>query len=475
MEALLKFSQTALLILVVIGVFNLIIFVHELGHYWAAKWRGLKIDRFQIWFGKPIWSKTINGVQYGLGWIPAGGFVALPQMAPMEAIEGSNLAHEHLPPIRPLDKIIVAFAGPLFSFLLALTAAFGVWVFGKPADILKSTTIGYVEPGSPAEKAGLNPGDKIVAINGEPVETWVGGLDAVTLKIATSRGNQIEFTLDRPGEGVVKKLSSFDIPPTAWYERRAIRQVGIAPTGVGPVKIGRFTGKNSPGEKSGLKVGDEVVSLNGKPVSTEFEALKMIRDLGAVPIDIVYRRGGEEKTVTVTPVVPVSGVDKPRPMLGIQFAQEPDTVEGLLNPTPLEQLTETVKTMWITIVSVVSRDSSIGIQHLSGPIGIGKVQYNFLLMEHPVLRVVAFLVLININLAILNLLPFPVLDGGHIVLAIMEWIAKRPVRVRLLEYVQLCFVFLLFGVMLYVSSKDLFDNFGRGEEDPKTEPIVFPE
>jgi regulator of sigma E protease len=132
--------------------------------------------------------------------------------------------------------------------------------------------------------------------------------------------------------------------------------------------------------------------------------------------------------------------------------------------------------MWITIVSVISRDSSIGIQHLSGPIGIGKVQYNFLLMDYPVLRIIAFLVLININLAILNLLPFPVLDGGHIVLAIMEWVAKRPVRVRLLEYIQLCFVFLLFGVMLYVSSKDIFDSFGRGDEDEGPTPqIVFPE
>src|SRR6056297_1308746 len=104
---------TALLIILVILIFNLIIFVHELGHFWAAKWRGLKIDRFQIWFGKPLWSKTINGVQYGLGWIPAGGFVALPQLAPMEAIEGENReSSEPLPPISPLDKIIVAFAGP---------------------------------------------------------------------------------------------------------------------------------------------------------------------------------------------------------------------------------------------------------------------------------------------------------------------------------------------------------------------------
>src|SRR5450432_2404073 len=112
----------------VVLLFNLLIGVHELGHFLAAKWRGLKVDRFAIWFGKPIWKKKINGVEYVLGWIPAGGYVALPQMATMEAIEGKNESSaETLPNVSPLDKIIVAFAGPLFSFLLAILFAFVVW------------------------------------------------------------------------------------------------------------------------------------------------------------------------------------------------------------------------------------------------------------------------------------------------------------------------------------------------------------
>src|ERR1041385_4923048 len=103
-----------LVLLEVLLLFNLLIGVHELGHFLAAKWRGLKIDRFAIWFGKPIWKKNIGGIEYALGWIPAGGYVALPQMATMEAIEGkSDTAAEKaaLPPLSPLDKIIVAFAG----------------------------------------------------------------------------------------------------------------------------------------------------------------------------------------------------------------------------------------------------------------------------------------------------------------------------------------------------------------------------
>src|SRR5574339_709246 len=112
------------ILLEVLLLFNLLIFVHELGHFLAARWRGLKVDRFAIWFGKPIWSAKIGGVEYALGWIPAGGYVALPQMASMETIEGKTEERaEPLPPVSALDKIIVAFAGPLFSFLLALAFA----------------------------------------------------------------------------------------------------------------------------------------------------------------------------------------------------------------------------------------------------------------------------------------------------------------------------------------------------------------
>src|SRR5208283_1990570 len=119
-----SFLHYILITLEVVLIFNLIIGVHELGHFVAARWRGLKVDRFAIWFGKPVWKKKINGVEYALGTIPAGGYVALPQMATMEIIEGKgDSSGRPLPPVSALDKIIVAFAGPLFSFLLAVAFA----------------------------------------------------------------------------------------------------------------------------------------------------------------------------------------------------------------------------------------------------------------------------------------------------------------------------------------------------------------
>ena len=260
-------------------------------------------------------------------------------------------------------------------------------------------------------------------------------------------------------------------PPHPFWT--VLRQVGIQPMGTGPVTIALFGAENTPAERAGLKVGDIVRSINGEALVSDLQAYHILKANGDKPVEIGYERDGNEATATVTPVVPISPKeDPPRPQIGVAFDQDYEVNRDIIKPAAFKQISDTVKMMWLTIASVASPDSSIGVQHLSGPVGIGKLQYFMLQMDYPVLRIMAFLVLLNINLAILNMLPFPVLDGGHIVLATMEWVAKRPVRVKLLEYIQLCFVFLLFGIMLYVSSKDIFDDFGRGGR--KKEPTVFP-
>src|SRR3989442_729268 len=162
---LLHIARVLLILFEVLILFNLLIVVHELGHFLAARWRGLYIEKFGVWFGKPIWKKTIRGVQYSLGSLPFGGFVALPQLAPMDIIEGkADVDRSKLPPVSAIDKIIVAVAGPLFSLLLAFVIAALIWAVGYPvseADI--TTTVGYVLPESPA--AGIiQPGDKILEV-----------------------------------------------------------------------------------------------------------------------------------------------------------------------------------------------------------------------------------------------------------------------------------------------------------------------
>src|SRR6202163_4304050 len=173
---ILHIGRVILVLFEVLIIFNLLIVVHEVGHFLAARWRGLVIEKFGIWFGKPLWKKTIKGVQYSLGSIPFGGFVALPQLAPMDMIEGkADVDRARLPKISALDKIIVAVAGPLFSLLLALFFACVVWAVGHPVSESDLTTvIRYVEPDSPAAKADLRPGDKILEVDGHLVTRFFG-------------------------------------------------------------------------------------------------------------------------------------------------------------------------------------------------------------------------------------------------------------------------------------------------------------
>ena len=470
MTSLSDIFQVILLIFAVVMSFNLIIFVHELGHFLAAKWRGLQIDRFQIWFGRPIWKKEIKGVQYGLGWIPAGGFVALPQMAPMEALEGGTSDRAALPNITPLDKIIVAFAGPLFSLLLALLAGVAVWGVGKPKDFIPTQIVGEVEKGSPAEIAGIHPGDKIVAINGKPVDGWAGSLDSIFEGIILSKGKQIEFMVERVGDTKpLKLISEFKTEKTQWFQRPSLRQVGIDPASEHIQIVG--ISKGSPAEKAGLKDGDVLVSMNGKTFKEREEALAFVKATGAKPIEIEVTRDGKPAKFTATPVVPISPEGK-GPMLGLGFYGVPYQNQGIVRPGPIQQVSESLRMMWTTITSVIASDSSIGVGHLSGPVGIAKMQYALLQMENGWRRILSFMVLFNVNLAVLNMMPFPVLDGGHITLAILEKITGRPVKAKPLEILQTVCALALISLMLFVTSKDIGDGFGHGEK--KRDEIVFP-
>lgn len=460
--------KTILLILAVVFSFNMMIFIHELGHFLAARWRGLKIDRFQVWFGKPIWSKTINGVQYGLGWIPAGGFVALPQLAPMESIEGKNESDEPLPPISPLDKIIVAIAGPIFSLGLALAIGLAVWGLGKPQDLVHTTQIGFIKKDSPAEKSGLQLGDTILAVNDNPVIGFMGSLDCITENIVLSEGPQIVFTVKREGVAEPVKIhSSFETLPTRWYERRALRQVGISWTN--PAIVEALL-PHSPAEKAGLKVGDHIIAVDGTKIWSTPQVSQIIEAKNYQAISATVKRGDATLEVTLQATKPLTPADE-KPMLGISWNTDGVFDTHIIHPDPIRQCKDSVRMMVATITALISPQSNIGIDQLSGPISIGKAKFDLLNTDADGWRrLLAFLVLINVNLAIFNMLPFPVLDGGHTTLAIMEWIARRPVKARFLEYVQSACALLLISLFLYITSKDIGGFFGPKE---KNEKITF--
>lgn len=437
----------------VVLLFNLLIVVHELGHFFAARWRGLKVEKFAIWFGKALWSKTINGVEYRLGSIPAGGFVAIPQLAPMEALEGeSNDKGEPLPPARPLDKIIVALAGPAASLGLAFLIACVVWYVGRPVSEAETTNvIGYVLEGGPAAKAGLQPGDKILTVNGHTV-TRINGMgrmsDSVAWNLAISSSPVVPIRYERAGKQSVVEVEPF-VEPTKGWGRKNLRQIQIIPA-MTPL-IARVI-PNSPAEEAGLRAGDLVIAANGQTLYSGQTLAELLTKTKGAPVTLTIRRGGADFPISITPRIPVG---EKQARLGIQWDQR--GLITLVHPDPVTQIKSSLLTMWETISAVTARHSEIGVQQLSGPVGIMRIYY--LLFQSPMGWQLAlwFSVVLNVNLAVMNMLPLPVLDGGHILLAFIEWICGHPIHQKTLEIVQTTFAMLLIGTMLYISFYDVSD------------------
>ena len=450
------------IILEVVLLFNLLIVVHELGHFLAARWRGLYIEKFGIWFGKPLWKKTVNGVEYSLGSIPFGGFVALPQLAPMDLIEGkADVDRARLPKISALDKIIVAVAGPLFSLLLALFFACVVWGVGHPVSESDLTTvIGYVEQNSPAAMAGLRAGDKILEVDGHRVTRFFGMNDSVVWNVVRSEGRVIPFKFERGGEVLTVEVVP-RIAKTSGWRRKSTRQVMIQPA-VTPL-IAKVE-KDSPAAKAGLKPGDIVTGVNGARIFNTLALVDEIEKNPTAELTLDGRRGAEQFQLRMRPaVLEIDGTTKP--MIGIHW----DTGGrlSLSHPDPVEQVYHSITSTLQTIGAVASPNSDVKLQHMSGPIMIVRIYYLLFEGENGWKLALWFSVILNVNLAILNMLPIPVLDGGHIVLALIEGVRRKPVNMKVLEWVQTACATIIIGYMLYISFFDLGDLFGKnGDQNP---------
>jgi regulator of sigma E protease len=447
----------------VVALFNILIIVHELGHFLAARWRGLKVEKFAIWFGKPLWSKKIDGVEYILGTIPAGGYVALPQMAPMEKLEGkSETPREELPPASPGDKIIVAFAGPLFSFGLALVFAVVVWIVGKPvSDIEKTTTIGYAIPGGPADRVGLRAGDVIQSINGYHVTRWSGVPDGITWRIMTSTTPSLDLVVQRDGKDL-----NFNVTPEAdptvphhWWNRRMPPKIEIA-AAEKEIVLGKIYA-NGPAEMAGLREGDRLTALDGAKLYSAAALYETLKNHPHDPMTLTVERGGASWLVTLQPVKPATPQnipsDEPQTSIGIDLDGKSEVV--IDHPSPWRQVQESVDMVRSTLAALFAPHSKVGASQLSGPVGIMNL-FGEVLSTEDGWRIALWLaVVINVNLAMLNLFPFPVLDGGHIVLSIIEWFRRRPLSLNILEPLQTACAMLLIGYMAYITFFDAQDSF----------------
>ncbi len=426
------------------------IFVHELGHFLAARRRGVKVSRFSIGFGPAIWSHTAkDGVEYRLSWIPLGGYVALPQLADMAALEGESDDVSNLPPISYSTRIIVFAAGAFFNVLFAFALATVLWVIGQPtSEDMATTRVGYVsqtiplEDGtavpSPAAEAGLRVGDIIRAIDGVTVTDW----PELQQTLVTSSGvtddgrRRAVFSIERDGRPI-------DLPvyPRLSGEEN-MRRVGIS---AAFTPIVASVPDKSYAQTLGLQLGDRLVQIDGAPLLHLVAIAEIMQEKVPRAFTLTVLRG--EMPVTLT--VPANRPKDTPPLFGAGYRSK----FGLKYVNPFEQIWSQVTMTWRTLGSLIHPKSDIGISKLSGPIGIGKIYWDA--TEAGIRYVFWIAILVNVNLAIFNLLPIPVLDGGHMLFATIGKLRGRALPMNFIAATQSVFIILLFTMILYVSVFDV--------------------
>lgn len=438
-------------IFLVILFFGGSIFVHELGHFLAARRRGVHVERFSIGFGPKIFSwKGKDGVEYRISWLPLGGYVTLPQLADLRGIEGdSDVDVDELPPITYGTKMLVFVAGAAFNIFFALALATVIWFVGQPASSMSaSTRIGYVSPTltleddskvvSPAAEAGLQIGDKIVAIDGQKINEWMDIVQTIVTgsdRTATGKPKTI-FTIDRAGE-----ILTIAIYPRLSGDEQ-FRRVGID---AGYELIVTGAAKDSIAEKAGFQAKDEILTLNGRLVINAGVYQNILADSKGAPIAAVVLRDGKSIPLTV----PERTGDAIGAPLGIGLTTGFTTT----HPSPFKQIANHAVMTVRTLGSLINPSSDIGLSKVSGPVGIFRIFKNA--ADSGFIIILMFTILVNVNLAIFNLLPIPVLDGGQMLFATIAKVRGKALPTNFIMATQSTFVILLFSMILYVSFFDV--------------------
>lgn len=516
---MMEFLTITGVVLFVLFFFGFCIFIHELGHFLAAKWRGLHIVAFSIGF-KKIWGKKINGVEYRIGWIPFGGYVDLPQIDSTGIPKDEN--GNELPKAKPLDRMIAAFAGPLFNVLFGFALACVIWIWGIPQDTpkMRSIVVGYIQENAPEYAAGLREGDKIIKVNGRNFySTW----GEFAREAIFSVGN-IVLTVERDGK-------QFDVS----YILKENPEV-MASEKIGypffrpriPVKIYPLAG--SVAAKAGLKNDDEILSINGKNILNHEDFINLLRsDAGPVPMNITVLRDGVKQSIENVKPLPIEN-DKGSYSMGVVFdnkiplvavnvlddsgaslagVKKGDTFvsingkdidifrtlqESVLNsngeplkvrllrdgkeleltitpklykyydigvqfvtlnyPNPWEQFVSVIDMTAKTLRGIFSQESTIKTSHLSGPIGILRA-IGISVYYGSFMHGINIIVMITFSLGLINLLPIPVLDGGHITIAALEGVFRRPMPAFIIQGLTYVFVVLLISFMVFVTFFDI--------------------
>jgi regulator of sigma E protease len=450
-----------LIIKIILGLIGLgvVVFVHELGHFIAARLSGIDVEAFSIGWGRPIFSKIIGGVEYRIGLFPVGGYCRMKGEAEFkEALTNNSVA---IPREKgtfygasPLKRIITAFAGPFANALFAVLVLSLVWAIGFDVQTLDNKIVlaSEIEGKTfPADAAGLRSGDRIVAINGKKVSNYT----EIQEQIAPNPGSTLDLLVERNGEQVAVQVQPQLDPDTG------AGRIGIyfwTDPIIETVKTG------SPAHIAGLMKGDRIISVQGIPLPYSVALYKILKDRPTV-VNVEIERNGEIQTKELI----LSYDDQGQTNIGLEFKTiKYRAVAHSLPEAFVKGATETWKTLTVSIKSLAVLFKGVNLtKAVSGPVRITYMVGDIAAegfgqgFGAGFTAIASFLSLISISLCIMNLLPIPALDGGLIILFVIELITRKPLHPKAVYWFQMLGALFIFSLLIFSVFGDILFLFGK--------------
>jgi regulator of sigma E protease len=423
---------TLLAFLFVLGV---LIFVHELGHFMAARRVGVKVLTFSLGFGPKLLKVKRGDTEYCISAVPLGGYVKMAGESPEDARSG---APDEFMSKTKWERFQILIMGPVMNIALAVVVLAIVLAQGAeiPAYEEKSPLVGAVEQGSVGQRAGLRPGDRLLTVAGDDVPTWRD----VDMAIGMNANRDIPITFDRGG-----RTQAVTVRPAA-QGKYEMGDIGVLPD-VSPSV--RSVVPGDPADRAGVKTGDVVVSVDGERVIFARHLAEAISRNGGKRIELLIRRGSDELRI---PVTPEQRGDKG--LIGVSISEETRTFK----PGPLEAVRLSVEQN-ITSSALIFRTlgglftGATSVRQLQGPVGIAQLSGES--AQAGWVALLSLMAVISLNLGLLNLMPVPVLDGGHILIMALEGVARRDFSMQVKEKMLLAGFVVLMMLMVTVIYNDL--------------------
>lgn len=441
--------QKAWWFLVVLGI---LVAFHELGHFLAARWVGVRVLKFSLGFGPKLFGRQVGETEYLLSAIPLGGYVKLFGEDETEAVTPDDrrrsFAHQGL-----WGKVLIVAAGPGFNFILAYLI-FAAWLstgYTLPVPSFKdiAPVIEAVAADSPAAKAGLMVGDQIKKINGRDIATRVELLDAA----AKGKGTPLNLEILRDGRTETLTITPIPTPGQTSTNEEPGYYLGIEE--VPPIVNEVVPGK--PAAAAGFKEGDRVLSIEGTPIHTWTQMTGLVKESPGKPLHVEVLRENHRVSLTVTPARETSTVNGQTVEVGKIGIAGPDR-SLMKSANPLAAAYNGLEATWkwteLTVIGLYKMIvGDISSKNIGGPLTIAKISGEAAAQGPS--NVVFLIALLSINLGVLNLLPIPILDGGHLLFFLIEGILRKPLGERQREVAQQVGLVLLVGVMIFAFWNDL--------------------